>query len=162
MKLFLVRHGIAVSGTGGDIVTDAERPLTEEGAQETLLVARGLKNAGVKLELLATSPLVRARQTAAIFADVFKLDITICEALAPGGESSDLYRFLKGKKAGAVALFGHEPDMSELVQTLLGAEFNMNFKKAGVCRIDVSDMPPTSPGVLRWFLPPRLSSLMLK
>lgn len=157
MKLFLVRHGIAVDGIGGEIKTDAQRPLTPEGREEAELVARGLKKSGTKLDLLVSSPLVRARQTAELFAEVFKLEVLICDELAPGGEPSHLYRFLKDKKGEAIALFGHEPDMSDLAQTLLKADFNIPFKKAAVCRIDVWDMPPTTPGLLKWFLPPKLS-----
>ncbi len=164
MKLFLVRHGIAVDSLDGEIKTDAQRPLTLPGRNEAELVARGLKRAGNKPDLLVTSPLVRARQTAAIFADVYKLEgkEEICEALAPGGQVSDLYEFLKGIKAESIALFGHEPDMGELAQTLLGAEFNIPFKKAAVCRIDVWEMPPSSPGVLKWFMPPKLALLLAK
>lgn len=164
MKLFLVRHGIAVDSLAGEIKTDAKRPLTLEGRAETELVARGLKRAGNKLDLLITSPLVRARQTAAIFADVYMLEtrVEICEVLAPGCRPSDLYKFLKGTRAESIALFGHEPDMGELAQALLGAEFNIQFKKAGVCRIDVWDMPPSSPGVLKWFMPPKLACLLAK
>ena len=163
MKLFLVRHGIAVDSLSPEVRTDAQRPLTHEGIEETELVARGIKRLGVKLDLLVSSPLVRARQTAQIFQETFKLgEIEICEALAPGVDASQVFRFLKGKKAESIALFGHEPDMGELAQTLLQAEFAMPFKKAGVCRIDVFDMPPTTPGILKWFMPPKISRLIGK
>ena len=164
MKLFLVRHGIAVDRGSGEIKSDAERPLTPEGCQEATLVARGLKQAGCKLDLLVTSPLVRARQTAVIFADVFKLaqPELVCLALAPGGQASDLFQFLKNTKTEAIALIGHEPDMSMLAQTLLQAEFDMAFKKAAVLRIDISEMPPIAPGVLKWFLPPKIARLLAR
>lgn len=155
MKLFLVRHGIAVDGLSGEIRTDAQRPLTPEGRQEVELVAKGLRKQGSKLDLLVTSPLVRARQTAELYGEEFKLEPEICPALAPGGEAEELFRFLKDKKAESIALFGHEPDMGELAQYLLHAEFNIPFKKAGICRIDVWEMPPSSPGTLKWFLPPK-------
>jgi phosphohistidine phosphatase len=162
MKLFLVRHGIAVDGIGGEIKSDAQRPLTTEGHDETEQVAKGLKKTGLRLDLLVSSPLVRARQTAEIFKEVFKVEqMEICEALAPAGEPSDIYKFLHHhKKAECIALFGHEPNMGELAQNLLQAEFYIPFKKAGVCRIDVHDMPPKLPGELKWFLPPKLSKAM--
>lgn len=164
MKLFLVRHGIAVDGLSGEIRTDAQRPLTDEGIEETELVAKGIKRMGTKLDLLVSSPLVRAKQTAKIFQDVFKMDseIEICDALAPGVDANQVFRFLKGKKAESIALFGHEPDMGELAATLLGGDVYIPFKKAGVCRIDVFDIPPTSPGILKWFLPPKISRLLGK
>ncbi len=163
MKLFLVRHGIAVDGIGGEIKTDAQRPLTAEGIEETELVAKGIKKLGVKLDLLVSSPYVRARQTAAIFSDVFKMEaeLEICDALCPGMDTPQLFRFLKHhQKSHAIALFGHEPDMGELAQTLLQAEFPMPFKKAAVARIDIFDMPPTGPGILKWFMPPKVTRLI--
>lgn len=164
MKLFLVRHGIALDGLNAEVKTDAQRPLTAEGIEETELVAKGLKRMGVRLDLLVSSPLVRARQTAEIFSDVFKMEkpTEICDALSPGVDTPQLFRFLKAQKGEAIALFGHEPDMGELVQILLGAEFHVPFKKAGVCRIDLFDMPPSSPGVLKWFMPPKISRLLGK
>lgn len=157
MKLFLVRHGVAVDGIGGEIKSDAQRPLTPDGRDEVEQVAKGLRRSGIRLNHLVSSPLVRARQTAAVFADEFGMAVEICDALAPGGDTQYLYAFLKGKKGDSIALFGHEPDMSDLAQELLGVEFKIPFKKAGVCRIDVEDMPPRSPGTLKWFLPPKLS-----
>lgn len=163
MELILVRHGIAAD-IGGDIRTDRERPLTPDGRDETEQVARGLKRAGVKIDSLVSSPLVRARQTADIFADVYKLEKPeICDALAPGIDSAAIFAFLKNmRKVECVALFGHEPDMGELMQILLGAEFAVPFKKAGVCRVDVFDLPPTTGGILKWFLPPKLARHMAK
>src|SRR5262245_706997 len=117
MKLFLVRHGIAVDGLGGEIKTDAQRPLTDEGIEELEIVCKGLKRAGVKIDLLVASPLVRAKQTAAIFADTFKLPAAeTCGALSPGGDPEEVFHFLKGKTVESIALFGHEPDMGEIAQ----------------------------------------------
>lgn len=162
MKLVLVRHGIAVDGIGGEILSDAQRPLTPEGHEEVEAVAKGLKRAGVKIDLLVSSPLVRAKQSADIFAKVFKCEELVCAALAPGGKNSELYEFLRGQNIEAAALFGHEPDMSDLASALLGSEINIPFKKAGVCRIDTSEMPPRSPGVLKWFMPPKVSKMLGK
>ncbi len=163
MKLFLVRHGIAVDGLGGEIKTDAQRPLTAEGQEELEIITRGLKRAGIKIDLLVSSPLIRARQTATVYAETFKLDQPlICGALAPGGDPHEVFHFLKGHNEESIALFGHEPDMGEIAQALLGSEFAIPFKKAGVCRIDVWSMPPTQPGVLKWFMPPKLAKMLAK
>jgi len=167
MELFLTRHGIATQKLGGAVVTDAQRPLTEEGRQETRLVALALKRLGLKPDLMATSPLVRAQQTAEVIADVFGIaqNIQFCEALAPGGTASDLYKFLaNAKQVEQAFLVGHEPDMSRLAATMLwaGPELDMPFKKSGVCRIDISDLPPTAPGTLKWFITPKIAALMTK
>ncbi len=161
MKLYLVRHATAVDRTGGLIRTDAERPLTDGGKKEAQMVARSLCRLGIKADAFLYSPLVRARQTAEIFAETFarKDSLHLCEPLAPGGTASDLYKQLKQlRRANELFLFGHEPDMSRLAQTLLwaGPELYMPFKKAGVCRIDIADEPPTAPGTLKWFISPKI------
>lgn len=164
MKLYLVRHATATERVGGAIRTDAERPLIDEGRKEALSVAMALRKMGVKSDLFVTSPLVRARQTAEIFSEVLhgKDKLEFSESLAPGGLVSDLYKELSHmKRVNDVFLFGHMPDMTRLAQTLLWAsELEMPFKKAGVCRIDVSDLPPTSPGTLKWFITPKIANIM--
>jgi phosphohistidine phosphatase len=161
MKLYLLRHGIAVDRIGGQISSDWERPLTKEGQKETDQVAHGLLRIGVKADLIVSSPLVRARQTAEIVQEVLAKDteLQITEALAPGGTASDLYKFLQPfNHLADVFLVGHEPDITRLAGTLLwaGPELYIAFKKAAVCRIDVVDIPPTSPGILKWFVTPKI------
>ena len=165
MELFLTRHGIAGQKIDGAIVIDAQRPLTDEGRHETRQVAQALKRLGLKPDLIATSPLARAHQTAEIIADVFGLaqSVQTCEALAPGGTASDLYKFLANvKQVEQAFLVGHEPDMSRLAATMLwaGPELDMPFKKSGVCRIDITDLPPTAPGTLKWLITPKMAALM--
>jgi len=167
MKLYLLRHGIAVDRIGGPIQNDFQRPLTEEGCVETRMVAQGLKRLKVNADLVVASPLIRARQTAEIVGEILgkQKGIEICDALAPGSNASDIYKFLrKFKDLQEVFLVGHEPDMGRLAGTLLwsGPELNIPFKKAGVCRIDVSDIPPTHPGILKWFLTPKIISQFSK
>jgi phosphohistidine phosphatase len=161
MKLYLLRHGIAVDRIGGAIRSDFDRPLTDEGRKELYVVGEALKRLNARLEVVISSPLLRARQTGEIIAEVYGLDkpLEITEALAPGGASSDVYKVLrKYSSANEVVLVGHEPDIGRLAATLLwaGTEFDMPFKKAGVCRIDVSDVPPSYPGRLKWFVTPKV------
>jgi len=163
MKLYLLRHGIALDRIGGEIKNDWQRPLTREGQDETRRVATHLDKIGVKADLIVSSPLVRAKQTAAIVMDVLAKgsEIQISEAMAPGGLASDLYKFLMPfYNSENIFLIGHEPDISRLAGILLwtGPELHMPFKKAGICRIDITDIPPTSPGILKWFLTPKIIS----
>jgi phosphohistidine phosphatase len=163
MKLFLFRHGIATDRIGGAVRTDFDRPLTDEGRHETRLVASYLKKLGLKPDLVVASPLVRAKQTAEIINEVLAGDLQISDALAPGGAASDVYKFLaRFPRCDEAFLVGHEPDMGRLAGSLLwvGPEFDMTFKKAGCCRIDISSLPPTSPGALKWFLAPKLVHAM--
>lgn len=164
MKLYLVRHATAAE-LGGAIRTDAGRPLIDEGKKETHMVAMALRKLGSKGDAFVTSPLIRARQTAEIFAEVFdaKGKLHFSDHLAPGGRVTDLFKQLSElSRANEIFLFGHQPDMTHLAQSLLwtGPDFDMPFKKAGVCRIDVSDMPPTTAGRLKWFITPKVAHQM--
>jgi phosphohistidine phosphatase len=164
MRLYLVRHGIAVDHIGGAITRDSERPLTEEGTIEMKLVAKALARINKKPELILSSPLVRARQTAEIIAGAFDMEVTLSDALAPAGSPSVIFKAI-GRHQGVnqVYLVGHEPDMGMLANKLLwaGLECEMPFKKAAVARIDVGDMPPTGPGILKWYMPPKLVHSLL-
>ena len=168
MKIYLVRHGIATERIGGAVLNDSMRPLTDEGRQESKSVAQGLKRINVKPNFFVSSPLVRAKQTAEIFAEVLGGDsseVKICDALAPGGSPSTLYKFLRELgNFQEVALFGHEPDIGMLAATLLDAahELRLPFKKAGVCRVDVYDLPPSTPGILKWFITPKIATILSK
>ena len=63
MELYFLRHGIAADEGPADS-GDAGRPLTEQGIKKMKEAARGLRRLGVRPEVLLSSPLVRARQTA--------------------------------------------------------------------------------------------------
>jgi phosphohistidine phosphatase len=165
MKLYLLRHGIALDRIGGAVHSDFQRPLTKEGKAELEMVGLALKKLNVKADLVVSSPLVRARETAEIIKSELGCseELQITEALSPGCSASDLYKFLRPfHDRQDVFLVGHEPDMGRLAATLLwtGPEFDMPFKKAGICRIDVSDIPPNYPGRLKWFVTPKILSLM--
>jgi phosphohistidine phosphatase len=166
MKLYLVRHASAVEYLGGGIKKDEERPLVPEGKAEAETMAKTLKHLGVQSDAFVCSPLVRARQTAEIFAEVLggKDKLHISKHLAPAGEPSELFKELaEYKRAENVFLFGHMPDISHLAQQLLGVdEMDMPFKKSAVCRIDVYSMPPNTPGTLKWFLTPRIAEACQK
>ncbi len=167
MKIYLVRHGIATETIGGAVLNDSMRPLTEEGRAESRTVAQGLKRLNVKPNFFVSSPLVRAKQTAEIFADVLNAsaEVKICDSLAPGGSATVLYRYLRELgNFQEVALFGHEPDIGMLAATLLDAahELQIPFKKAGVCRVDVYDLPPSTPGILKWFITPKIATILAK
>ncbi len=164
MKLFLVRHAIAAQLSSGGLASDVQRPLTEEGKLQMQMVAYGLKSLGIKPDVILTSPLLRTEQTTEILAAVLGGNniIETTKALAPGRSSSDVYQALKKYAAAKeVVLVGHEPNLSNLATALLWADtsFIMQFKKAGVCRIDITDVPPTSPGILKWLITPKIISL---
>jgi phosphohistidine phosphatase len=85
MELYLIRHGIAADRTEYD--NDEERPLIEKGRQKTEKVAQRLAQMGLHFDLIQTSPLVRARQTAEILEKNGLTDKLVdFPALAPDGD----------------------------------------------------------------------------
>lgn len=157
-QLFLIRHGVAEE-RGEAWPDDTKRPLSEEGMERLQKSARGLVRLDVWIDVVLTSPLVRARQTADIIASAFdpRPSIITVDSLAPGGSYASLVDDLEkhGRKT-RIALAGHEPGIGELAARLIGSRHSFEFKKGAVCRIDVEAIPPVGPGDLRWFLTPKV------
>jgi phosphohistidine phosphatase len=160
----LIRHGVA-EDRGEAWPDDAKRPLSVEGMSRLRKSVRGLSRLGVSLDVVATSPLVRTRQTAEIVAaglDV-QAPLVILESLAPGASAAAVLAELdKHAKRRRLALVGHEPGIGELAARLVGSRHAIGFKKGAVCRIDVDAVPPTGPGALRWLLTPKIMRSLTK
>ena len=157
-ELYLIRHGVA-DERGDGWPDDTKRPLTEAGTTRMRKSMRGLVQAGIAFDVVLTSPLVRARQTADVVAAAVdpRPPIFVVESLAPGGAyGAVLADVEKHARKGRVALVGHEPDLGEMTSRLLGARQPIEYKKGAVCRIDLASVPPSGPGALRWFLTPKL------
>jgi phosphohistidine phosphatase len=156
--LYLVRHGIAEEATpDGD---DAERALTGEGRKRMKDVARGLRQSGVAFDLIVTSPLRRARETADILhAELApETKVRVFDALENGHSAEEVLRGLPHGRAHAIALVGHQPSLGELASYLVTGSPSLvplPFKKGGVAAISVASLPPRVPGTLEWFLTPK-------
>ncbi|MEM8807867.1 MAG: phosphohistidine phosphatase SixA [Cyanobacteria bacterium P01_G01_bin.38] len=140
-EVYLIRHGIAAErGTYAD---DDQRPLIEKGMRKTRQVAERLGELGLAFEVILTSPLVRASQTAKILQQVgLSNRIQVFTPLAPGGALSEWLHWLATwQQTGGqcVALVGHEPDLSEWAQRLVVgcADRDWRLKKAGVVGLRV-------------------------
>ena len=160
MRLILVRHAIAEDRAvwAERSKDDGLRPLTPDGRDRMKRAARGLAALEPKVALLATSPLVRARETAEILARAWGgLEPVESPLLAPGASPASLSAWL-GRQRGAdtVALVGHEPDLGEAAAYWLsgGAASFLAFKKGGAALIECAAAPREGGGVLQWFLTP--------
>jgi phosphohistidine phosphatase len=157
-ELYIVRHDIAEE-RGDAWPDDAKRPLTEEGTHRMRRAARALARIGVCVDVVLTSPLVRTRQTAELFAAAFSPHPAVVhlDALGPDGSASAVVAELdKYSKKKRIALVGHEPGVGDLASRLAGLRQPMEFKKGAICRIDVDALPPKGPGTMRWFLSPKI------
>ena len=157
-ELYIVRHAIAAE-RGDDWPDDDKRPLTEKGIARFEEGVAGLSWLDVGLDEIFSSPLVRARQTADLLAARLPEHpaVRIVDELAPGHEIAAVIAELgKRVKRRRVAIVGHEPELGELAASLIGAPRALQFRKGGVCRIDVDGLGSTRAGTLIWFLPPKI------
>jgi phosphohistidine phosphatase len=157
-ELYLVRHGLAEE-RGEAWPDDTKRPLTQEGIARMRKAARGLSRLGVAIDVVLTSPLVRARQTAEIVAGELdpRPSLVGVESLSPAGSFAAVVADLeKHARKARIALVGHEPSIGEIAARLIGSRHAIEFKKGAVCRIDVETLPPSGPGDLRWLLSPKI------
>lgn len=162
MNLYLLRHGIAVTRDDPTIESDGERPLTTKGIKRMRKVARGLRRLDVSFSGVLTSPLIRARQTADIVAEVLGLQSHVEEISGLTPESSVdrlLFGLVRFQDRDPLLLVGHEPLLSDAASFLLagkkGPEFRVELKKGGLCRIEIDGIPPANPGILHWLLTPK-------
>jgi phosphohistidine phosphatase len=124
--------------------------------------AVGLRELVPDLDLVLTSPLVRARQTAKIVVAALRPHphLRALRPLAPGGGAGGVFAALATLPHDAsVMLVGHEPDLSALAAALVletRGDLGIEFKKGGLCRIDCPGAPRPGSGRLIYHLPPRL------
>jgi len=155
-RLVILRHAIAVP-RGTDGVSDENRPLTSRGRKRFRQAARGLARIVRRPDLLLTSPLPRALETATIAARVWGRLTPIPEPLLLGGHPEAILAGLAAHgRDGVVAIVGHEPDVSGLLAHLVGGRGErVPFRKGGAALVELDEREPGS-GRLIWFLPPRL------
>jgi phosphohistidine phosphatase len=151
MQLYFLRHGEA--DWPGWTKPDDERPLTDFGKKEVRQVAKFLNRLKVKPDLIVTSPLPRALQTAEIAAEQLKTKLRQDEALEPGFGISELRTVLKRHRSKVLMLVGHEPDFSSVISALTGA--SLKLSKAGVALVDIDQ--EAQEGRLLWLFPPKFT-----
>ena len=166
IRIYLVRHGIALDHEARGILADDDRPLTSKGRVRFRRSARAFARLGEPPEFIFVSPLARAVQTAEILAAALKADeVVVLEELRPEGPIgkllSEVGRQVKDNQS--VALVGHDPQMSQLVAALGDvprAEVpRIDFRKGAIVRIDVGELPGARPAQPRWWLKPRSRQL---
>jgi phosphohistidine phosphatase len=153
MRLYIVRHAIASPhGTPG--VKDEDRALTHEGVQKMREAAAGLRTLGYLPEIILSSPLLRARQTAELLLEIFGkgIEFKITPLLAPGGSRQELYREidLYYKKLTSLMLVGHQPSLGEIAGEIAwgSPDCYIELKKGGTCAIDLESVRGVPKGKL--------------
>jgi len=157
MNLYLMRH--ANAGVPRETpALDAKRSLIKEGKVQCMLMARILGALDVQVDVIVSSPLKRALQTAQFVGTELGYDakVEISPALAPDASYSDFQEMLaKYSDSEGVLVVGHNPNLFKFLGRLVtgngGAAIRM--RKGSVARIDVDRHPP----LLQWLIDPRMA-----
>lgn len=163
MELLVIRHGVAeakeaFAATGQD---DSLRPLTKEGKWKMEHVAKGLHRALASLDLIATSPFMRAEQTARIVASTYGgTEVVRLDALKPEGTQRAFLAWLRQREADDhVAVVGHAPHLPSLISWLVTGEAREEpfaLRKGGACLLEIDGQPRAGKAKLIWWLTPTL------
>lgn len=156
MKCYFLRHGIAVE-PGEWHGSDFDRPLTREGRERMEREAKAINALSLGIECIVTSPLLRAKETAAIVAG--RLDLSDCiveDARLGGGFNERRLVEIFEAHAGSqsILLVGHEPAMSSTIGRLIGGA-SIELKKAALAGVEISDRGAPA-GTLLSLIPPKL------
>jgi phosphohistidine phosphatase len=165
MRIYLLRHAVAVErGTPG--YANDDRPLTQDGIAKMKKAAKGIAQSIENVDLIMTSPLRRALETAKLVAAEYQCfdRIKATQSLLPGGDVKKLFEELaRNKLREDVVLVGHNPGLGDIAAQLLGSSaLLLEFKKGGICRIDIDDVTARHPGRLQWLLTSRQLRAMAK
>lgn len=173
MNLYLMRHADAGVPRENPVL-DAKRALVKEGKQQCMLMAGVLAALKVQIDVIISSPLKRARQSAQFVATEigFEFPILASPALAPDGDFPALQQLIaqhSGREG--VLLVGHNPNLHQFIAKLISGNGNGNgatghnhlpgggsirLRKGAIARIDLARRPPQ----LQWLIDPRLARII--
>jgi phosphohistidine phosphatase len=159
MRCYFLRHGAAVEPEDFD-GSDFDRPLTDDGTKRMTRAATAMAALDLKIDVIVTSPLVRAKQTAAIVARALRLEARLIEDERVGGgfDPGRLADVLADhRNAKALMLVGHEPGMSRTVGHLVGGA-GIDFKKGSLACVNLPN-PASLQGDLVWLIPAKVLAL---
>ena len=155
MRIYLFRHGEALSKSDPSVSSDPQRPLIEEGIRRTRLAAEALAKFEIPFDAVYTSPWVRAKQTAKIVCEILGLNNVLHEMDELAGDRAveDVMNALaKQSRHEEIILVGHNPLLGDIAAYLLSLSEGMqvDLKKSGICAVETDRVPPKNPGTLLW------------
>jgi phosphohistidine phosphatase len=155
MRVYLMRHGIAIDREDPDCPPEAERYLTPKGVDKTRDAAKGLRELRVRPSAVLTSPYVRAVQTGEIVCEVLHVDpkeLRATDCLKPEAKPARLAEELNKLTDDEVICFGHAPQLDDFIMhAVKSADRFTSLKKAGVACLDIVEFSPLRAN-LEWLL----------
>lgn len=171
MNLYLMRHADAGIPRENPVL-DAKRSLVKEGKQQCMLMASVLTGLKAQIDVVISSPLKRARQTAQFVATEIGVEsqVLTSPALAPDGDYPALQQLLaKHADREGVLVVGHNPNLHQFITKLISNGNGSNgghnhlpgggsirLRKGAIARIDLARRPPQ----LQWLIDPRLARII--
>ena len=159
-ELVIIRHGLAHQRDPKGRLDDRARRLTPAGRKKFRSAAAGLRSWAPQIDVLLTSPLVRATETAAILTETAKWPkARPCAELDPAADPASLLTRIHKSTASRIALVGHEPQLSQLIGLCIGAPGStcaVEVKKGAAAVISFAGAVRAGRGTLTALLPPRL------
>jgi len=159
MNLFVLRHAKACARSP-KWRPDDTRPLTRDGEKKMYHIARGIQSLDLSIELILTSPYLRAFRTAEILGEVLESKkvfasknlIAEAEPRAVIDEINENFAELT-----QIALVGHEPFLSRLISVLLSGRDNLpiELRKGGFCKLSIKKLSFGPCAGLEWLMTPR-------
>jgi phosphohistidine phosphatase len=160
MDLYIIRH--AWAGQFGDPQwpDDTQRPLTKKGRKRFAAMVGILSQRGMEPTLIATSPMLRCRQTAEILAEVLleKPEIIERQELLPHGDLQSLLNWTAEQADHPqIAWVGHAPDVEQITSALIGRpEASIRFPKGAIAAVRFDAPIQIAAAELRWLVTAKL------
>jgi phosphohistidine phosphatase len=159
MVIYFLRHANAGTKHFSDPVKDEKRPIDKIGEEQSHDVGRALAAIGVTVNVIISSPLTRAMQTAAIVSQEIGHEekLVLEDSLRPQATLEKFKALLnRYKDKAAIMVVGHDPSMTEFVNGVLSSGSPLaavEMKKGGVAKVE-KDL--RRPAVLKWSMPPKV------
>jgi phosphohistidine phosphatase len=155
VNLYVLRHASAGTRRANPLI-DVKRPLDKEGKQQCILVGNYLNALNVHFDLVVSSPLKRALQTASLVGTETGYDsrIMVSEALSPGATVAAFDKLIADLNTQEnVLIVGHNPNLAQFLGSLISSSrMNIRLRKGAIARVDVTRRP----GILHWLVDPRI------
>ncbi|HVW76599.1 MAG TPA: phosphohistidine phosphatase SixA [Alloacidobacterium sp.] len=156
MNIYVLRHANAGTSRKNPLL-DVKRPLDKEGKQQCLLIGSYLNALNVQFDLIVSSPLKRALQTASLVGTEVGYDskIQISDALSPEASVAKFQELVAGlTRYENVLVVGHNPNLPQFLGSLIASpnRANVRLRKGAIARVDCTRRP----GILSWLVDPRI------